>query len=134
MIYTDEDALDIAICSAMATAEVRADFVAGLIERIAPRQRPGWLKARLNSGAQRIALDERGDDGGVRFTHNEVVELVGLAIGKSGRALDNAIREHAQSKASQIDDTCEAVARPHSYVKTLSSESALGAQHPENVL
>jgi hypothetical protein len=134
MNYTDEDALDMAICSAMASTEVRADFVAGLIERIAPKQRPGWLKNRLASGEQHDADILAGEgEGGMRFTHDEVVELVGLAIGKSGRALEEAIREHAQSKASHIDHTCEGVTRPHSYNRTLGTDT-LGTRHPERVL
>jgi hypothetical protein len=136
MEYSDEDALDMAICSAMATAEVRAEFVMGLIDRIAPRQRPGWLKARLAGNTQRFDRDD--SEAGMRFSHYEVVELVGLAIGKSGRALDIAIREHAQSKAAQIEDAAHEHAdqqhHPHSYSRRLSPENALGTQHPENVL
>jgi hypothetical protein len=141
MEYTDEDALDMAICSAMATAEVRAEFVMGLVDRIAPRQRPGWLKVRLAGDKQRFDRDNRADDrsgeDAMRFTHHEVVDLVGLAIGKSGRALDDAIREHAQSKASQIEDAAREHSddhHPHSYAQRLSPENALGTKHPENVL
>lgn len=136
MKYTDEDALDMAICSAMATAEVRADFVMGLIDRLAPRHRPAWLKARLAGSTQRFDRDDRSSEDGIRFTHDEVVELVGLAIGKSGPALDAAIKEHAQSKASQIEDSADehGADQPHSYSRPLSPENALGTQHPERVL